>query len=125
ALVALAPPARPSAEPVPAVLIEGTSHGFLTLRSTDGTLLASGDQAQIARGGTLTNRLTFRFKDGSIDDSTTVFTQRGMLRLLTYHDVQKGPTFPKPIEVTADTRSGEIGRATSELQSPDQLVCRL
>ena len=100
--------AHAAAEPVPARLVEGTSHGFLTLRSTDGALLASGDQAQVARNGVVTIRLTYRFKDGSIDDATTVFTQRGSLRLLTYHDVQKGPSFPHPIEVQADTRTGRV-----------------
>src|SRR5207253_831258 len=70
--VAFVHTARPSAEPVPARLVEGTSHGFLVLRSVDGTLLANGDQAQVMRGGILTNHLVFRFKDGSVDDSTTV-----------------------------------------------------
>jgi hypothetical protein len=108
ATLAIVQTARPSAEPVPARLVEGTSHGFLVLRSVDGMLLAHGDQAQVMRGGILTNHLIFRFTDGSVDDSTTVFTQRGNLRLLTYHDIQKGPIFPHPIELRADTRSGEV-----------------
>jgi hypothetical protein len=108
AIAALLSSAHPWAEPVPARLVEGTSRGFLTLRSVDGALLATGDQAQVARGGVVTIRLTFRFKDGSVDDSTTVFTQRGTLRLLTYHDVQKGPAFPHPIELTVNARTGQV-----------------
>src|SRR4051794_24117887 len=73
---------------------EGLVHGFLALRTLDGTLLADGDLMQNARGARVTSRLVFRFKDGSLHDETAVFAQRQSFRLLTDHVVQKGPSFP-------------------------------
>jgi hypothetical protein len=97
-----------TAEPVVARYSEGIVHGFLVLRALDGKSLADGDLIQTARGATVTSRLVFRFKDGSVHDETAVFLQRGQLRLLTDHLVQKGPTFPRPLDVSIDTRNGEV-----------------
>jgi hypothetical protein len=83
-------------------------HGFLALRSTDGATLASGDLIQRARGDRVTSRLVFRFRDGSTNDETAVFTQRGHFRLLTDHLVQKGPAFDRPIDMTIDAPSGQV-----------------
>ena len=52
--------------------------------------------------------LVFRFKDGSVDEERTIFSQRGDLRLITYHLVQKGPSFPRPTDMAIDARSGEV-----------------
>jgi hypothetical protein len=108
ASIALLTPGGPSAEPVAVHHMEGLGHGFLALRSEAGTLLASGDQTQLAQGDRVTNRIVFRFKDGSIHDETAVFSQRGHLRLITYHLIQKGPTFPRPLDMTMDTQSGQV-----------------
>jgi hypothetical protein len=100
--------ARPLAEPVVTRHTEGTNHGLLALRTLDGTLLASGEQTQVLRGGQVTMHLVFRFKDGSVDEERTSFSQRGDLRLITYHLVQKGPSFPRPTDMTIDATSGEV-----------------
>ena len=100
--------ARPLAEPVVTHQTEGTNHGLLALRGLDGTLLASGEQTQVLRGSQVTMHLVFRFKDGSVDEERTIFSQRGDLRLITYHLVQKGPSFPRPTDMTIDARSGEV-----------------
>ena len=97
-----------SAEPVAVRFPEGSVHGYLALRSLDGKLLASGDLTQVLRGGQLTSRLVYRFKDGSIDDETAVFTQNGHFRLLHDHHIQKGPIFPKLTDLTIDTKTGEV-----------------
>src|SRR4051812_23122337 len=89
-------------EQVPVRHAEGLVHGFLVLRSMDGTLLADGDLLQNVRGTRVTSRLVFHFKDGSLHDETTVFEQRQQFRLVSDHLVQKGPTFPQPIEMTVD-----------------------
>jgi len=52
--------------------------------------------------------LVFRFKDGSVDEERTIFSQRSDLRLITYHLVQKGPSFPRPTDMTFDARTGEV-----------------
>src|ERR1035441_3003357 len=65
-----------SAAPVPVRFTNGTLHGFLELRSAEGHVLAAGDLVQVAHGNQVTSRLLFTFKDGSIDDETTVFSQQ-------------------------------------------------
>ena len=78
------------------------------LKSDDGKVLASGDSIQTVRGGQVTTRTVFNFKDGSVDDETTVFSQRGAFHLITDHHLQKGPFFPHPTDVLIDTRSGQV-----------------
>ena len=87
---------------------EGLVHGFLVLRTLDGTPLADGDLIQTSRGDRVTSRLVFHFKDGSIQDETAVYSQRQRFRLMTDHLVQKGPTFPQPLEMSIDGASGRI-----------------
>jgi hypothetical protein len=81
---------------------EGIVHGFLALRTLDGTTIADGDLIQLVRGDRVTTRLVFHFKDGSLHDETAVYTQRREFRLLSDHLVQKGPTFPQPLDLTID-----------------------
>ena len=99
---------RASAEPVAVRCVEDTLHGFLTLSSQDGKLLATGDLIQTTRGNRVTSRLVFRFKDGSVDDETTVFSERGSFRLIRDRHIQKGPFFPHPMDLEIDARSGEV-----------------
>jgi hypothetical protein len=87
---------------------EGLVHGFLSLRTLDGTALADGDLIQTARGDRVTSRLVFHFKDGSIQDETAVYSQRQRFRLLTDHLVQKGPAFPQPLDMSIDGASGRV-----------------
>jgi len=96
------------AERVPVRYAQGTIHGFLQLRSEDGHVLASGDMVQVAHGDLVTAHTLFTFKDGSVDDETTVFSQRGSFRLITDHHMQKGPFFPHPIDVLIDTKSRQV-----------------
>jgi hypothetical protein len=105
---ALCCPASILAEPVTVRYAEGLVHGFLSLRTLDGTLVANGDLVQVARGDRVTARLTFRFKDGSLSDETAVFSQRGQFRLLSDHVVQKGPSFAKPLDATIDSATGQV-----------------
>jgi hypothetical protein len=106
--VALLLPVATSAEPVPVRHVEGLVHGFLSLRSLDGKLLASGDLIQNAKGDRVTTRLVFRFKDGSSHDETAVFTQSGNFRLVSDHLGQKGPAFKQPMDMTIDRVSGKV-----------------
>jgi hypothetical protein len=92
----------PPTEPVAVRHREGLVHGFLVLRTLEGKVLAEGDLTQHVSGDRVTARLRFQFKDGSIHDDTTVFSQRDRFRLLSSHLVQKGPAFPRPMEMTLD-----------------------
>jgi hypothetical protein len=97
-----------SAEPVAVRHVEGLAHGFLSLRSPTGDVLATGDLVQGARGDRVTSHLVFHFKDGSINDETTVFSQRGHFRLLSYNLVQQGPAFEQPLDMTIDGPTGHV-----------------
>jgi hypothetical protein len=97
-----------AAEPVSAHHPEGTLHGFLALTTGQGEVLANGDLIQVVRGDRVTAHLTFHFKDGSLDDETTVFTQRGVFRLISNHHIQRGPYFPHPIDTMIDVAKGVV-----------------
>jgi len=43
---------------------EGLVRGFLVLRTLEGETLAGGDLSQESRGGRVTSRMVFHFKDG-------------------------------------------------------------
>ena len=91
------------AEPVTVRYAEGVVHGFLVLRALNGQILADGDLNQMARGNKVTSKLVFRFRDGSYQEETAVFSQSRYFQLLTDHLVQRGPSFPRPIEMSIDT----------------------
>jgi hypothetical protein len=101
-------PLRLNADPVPVRYTEGVSRGFLRLRGTDGTRLADGELSQHCVGRRVTSRLTFRFRDGSVYDETTVFLQQRQFRLVTEHVVQRGPTFPRSQDMFIDASSGNV-----------------
>jgi hypothetical protein len=90
------------------------------LKTLEGVSLAVGESTQTVRGDRVTSRLIFHFRDGSIDDDLTIFTQRGTFRLISDHHVQRGPTFPKPIDFLIDAVSGLVtfragdGKVTQE-----------
>jgi hypothetical protein len=88
--------------------MEGEVRGFLVLRAEDGTVVGDGDSLQTTRRGQVVYRLIVHFKDGSLQDETTIFTQNGHYRVLSDHLVQKGPTFKHPMEVSIDTASGQV-----------------
>ncbi|MDQ2841556.1 MAG: hypothetical protein M3Y72_11065 [Acidobacteriota bacterium] len=102
------------AEPIPVRHPQGASHGFVALRTLDGIRIATGDVTQIVHGDRVISRLLFRFRDGSIDDDTTVFSQRGVFRLITDHHIQRGPSFPKPIDVLIDALTGQVTSSTKK-----------
>jgi len=108
AALALLAPADLLGEPVSVRFAEGIVHGFLSLRTLEGALLANGDLIQTAHGDRVTARLVFRFKDGSIQDETAVYSQRQVFRLISDHLVQRGPTFPQPIDMTIDAVKGDV-----------------
>lgn len=96
------------AESVPVRYPEGTTHGFLALRTAQGRLLATGDLIEVLHGNEVVSHLVFHFKDGSVDDDTTVFTQHGVFRLVSDHHIQKGPSFPHPEDVLINAVTGQV-----------------
>ena len=97
-----------SASPVAVRYKEGLIHGFLVLSTLDGEAIAAGDLTQVARGDRVTTQLVFRFKDGSRQEETTVFSQRGNFRLISYHMVQKGPSFKNASDLSVTCATGQV-----------------
>ena len=96
------------AEPVTVRHIEGTLHGFLSARGEDGRIIAVGDLSQVIQGDRVVSHLVFHFKDGSLDDETTVYTQHKTFQLISDRHTQRGPFFPRPLDTSIDVRSGEV-----------------
>lgn len=96
------------ADPVPAHLRQGSGHIFLALRGEDGKTLAAGESVQTVEDPTVTAQTVFHFRDGSVDEETTIFEQDHNLRLLSDHRIQRGPAFPHPRETTIDAASGRV-----------------
>ncbi|MGI4758646.1 MAG: hypothetical protein ACRYGF_17570 [Janthinobacterium lividum] len=97
-----------AAEPLEVKHHQGEVHAFLAIRSDEGKLLGMADVVNVSTGKTWQSRLTIHFRDGSVDDDTTVYTQTSVFRLLSDHHVQKGPTFPTPSDVTIDVAKGDV-----------------
>jgi hypothetical protein len=102
------------AEPIPVRHPQGSAHGFLVLKTVEGVPIATGDVTQMVHGGRVTSRVLFHFRDGSLDDETTVFSQNSVFRLISDHHIQRGPSFPKPIDVLIDAVTGKITTRTGD-----------
>ncbi|HEY6301770.1 MAG TPA: hypothetical protein VIX14_01780 [Terriglobales bacterium] len=96
------------ASPIAVRYREGLIHGFLVLSTLDGVAIAAGDLTQVARGDRVTTQLVFYFKDGSRQEETTVLSQRGNFRLISYHLVQKGPSFKNASDLSVTCATGQV-----------------
>ena len=95
-------------EPIPVRHPQGSAHGYLALKTLSGTRIATGDVTQIVHRDRVTSHLIFRFRDGSIYEDTTVFSQLGNFRLISDHLIQRGFSFPRPINILIDALTGQI-----------------
>jgi hypothetical protein len=102
------------AAPVRVRFVEGSLHGFLSLRSIDGALVAEGDLLQVVRGEVAEKRMVFRFKDGSVLEESVTFTQRIVYTMQSYHLLQRGPIFPEDVEISMEraTRKYSLKKKT-------------
>ena len=100
ALLAFFLPCLLIAGEIPVRYVEGRTHGFLVLRDVEDNVIASGGLTQSVNGSRVTTELSFHFKDGSIHQETSVFSQRRVIQLLTYHLIQKGPAFKRPTDMS-------------------------
>jgi len=108
-LVTLVPaPAQAAAAPVATRRRQEPMRRFFVLKSVDGRILANGEEVTAEEGGHVRSDLAFRFLDGSLDEQITTFTQDGVFRLIHDHHVQKGPSFPTPLDMTVDVPTGTV-----------------
>lgn len=103
------------AETVPVRFPQGTAHGFLIIHNEQGRTIASGDSIQVVQGDHISTRLVFHFRDGSIDDETALYTQQKEFRLISDHHIQKGPSFPKPMDMLVEAN----GNVTTKITAKD------
>lgn len=101
-------PAPGFGEPVRAHHKQGSNHGFLLLKSSDGKVIAVGDQITVANGDKVRSRLIFHFRDGSTDDEVTVFRQGSVLQLLSDHHIQRGPSFKDPLDMKVNVAAQQV-----------------
>jgi hypothetical protein len=87
---------------------EGVTHAFLLVSTLKKKTVGVGDLIQFTHGDQVTIELSLHFKDGSVHDETAVYSQRGVFRLLSDHLVQKGPTFPHPMDVSVEMKTGKV-----------------
>jgi hypothetical protein len=93
---------------------QGALHGFLSVRTLQDAPVADGSVTQEVSGDRITNETTYRFRDGSRQVETVVYTQRGQFRVLSDHLVQQGPTFPYPVDLTVDALTGNATTVTTD-----------
>jgi hypothetical protein len=96
------------AEQIQVLHPQGSAHGFVEVLTPDGKRIAVGDLLQRLKGTMITSRLLLHFFDGSVDDETTVYAQRGLFRFVSDHHIQRGPSFPKPIDDTVDAEKSMV-----------------
>ena len=107
------------AAPVRVGLPEGNARGFLVLRSLDGKDIAYGELRQKPAGGLIESQLRLNFKDGSLRDEVTTFSQRGVFRLERYRLVQRGPSFPT-MDISFDRKSGRYQAVTQDKKDDEE-----
>lgn len=88
--------------------IEGTSLGFLVMRTLDSKTIAYGYSKQVIKEGVVIDDLVFDFIDGSRYEEITKFTQDGQFRLLSDQVEQKGPAFKENSQSWLDATTGKI-----------------
>jgi len=100
-LVMLALPAL-HADPVRVKLSQGSIDAYLLIRDESGKVIGTGESVNEPSGAAWRMKMMLKFTDGSVDEETTVYSQRGTLRVISDHHVQKGPRFKKPMDMTID-----------------------
>src|SRR5438105_13363240 len=112
------------AEPIAVKFTEGVSHAFPVLRSVGGEKLAQGELTQIPRGELVENRLTFRFRDGSVYDERVVFSQKDAFSLMSYQITQRRPSFPDPTPGRSVHETGAYRTRTEAARRAQERIAR-
>jgi hypothetical protein len=54
--------------------------------------------------------MTYRFRDGSFDDETAVFSEQKAFTLISDRHIQRGPMFPHPLDLTTNATGDSTNR---------------
>jgi len=101
-------PAVAAAAPVATRRKQEPMHQILVVKSADGKVIANGEEISTADGNRIRSDLVFHFLDGSLDEQITLFTEDGVFRLINDRHVQKGPSFPTPLDLTVDVPTSTV-----------------
>jgi hypothetical protein len=112
------------AETIPVRHTEGLIHGFLVVRTLEGKAVADGQMTQDALGDRVTTHLIFRFKDGSIYEDTTIFSQRSTFRLLSDHLILRGPSFKQQVDTSIDASTGQVKVRYTDAKGKEQVIAQ-
>ncbi len=102
------------AEPISVIHVQRPMHRFMVARSNTGSVIARGEFTQVVQGEEVTMRLLYKFTDGSIDDETTTYRQRGTFGLVRNHHVQNGPFFARPVDFAVEAATGLATSRTTD-----------
>jgi hypothetical protein len=85
-----------------------SEHGFVILRDAAGAILASGELTQVPTRQRIRIHVVFHFRDGSIDDETTLYSQGETIRLISDRHIQRGKSFPHPYDAMIDVPGQQV-----------------
>jgi hypothetical protein len=107
-LCAASLPCLTPAQPLSVRSPQEPMHRTFIMKAPDGRIIAGAEETAAVAADQVRSRMTFRFRDGSLDDEEAVFTQDKDFHLLRDHHVQKGPSFPTPIDITVDVSTDTV-----------------
>src|SRR5262245_37609763 len=61
----------------------------------------------LTEGALVESQLVFHFKDGSLHNEKVVFAQQRVFTMISYHLIQRGPSFPDQIEISIERGTKE------------------
>ncbi len=102
------------AEPISVTHIQLPRHASMVARSENGEVIAHVEFTETVQGDEVTMRLTYHFLNGSIDDETTTYSQRGTFRLVRNHHIQSGPFFTSAVDFTVEAATGMVTSRTTD-----------
>ena len=102
------------ADPIRVKHTQGAMHGFLVIRSSAGTIMGHGEYYESAAGDRVTARLILKFRDGSLDDETSVFTQHNTFQFVSDRHIQRGPFFKNAIDMQVEANGQVTLRSTDK-----------
>jgi hypothetical protein len=85
-------------------------------------MIADGEGAQVVSGSRVTSKTQFHFKDGSTYEETAIFSQAKSFRLQNYHLIERGPSFPNPVELFIDCPRGQVEVRSQDDKGHDKII---
>ena len=113
-----------NAAPVPVRFPEGVAHGYFLVRSLVGETMGQGELIQVVKkDGLVESHVVIHFKDRSLHDEKVTFSQQRFFKMVRYHLVQRGPSFPDQIDVSIDRGTAEyMVRSQAEKDGREEVL---